>query len=898
MSPKRTLNDRYEFRESEEEIYRFWEESGAFRATADPDRETFVIAIPPPNVTGELHMGHAVNGTLQDVLIRVNRMMGKEALWIPGTDHAGIATQNVVEKRMREEGYSMDEVTREQFIERVWEWKDEYEERITDQLKRLGASCDWSRQRFTMDPDYVRAINEAFVRLYNKGLIYQGKYIINWCVRCGTSLSDLEVEHREVDGHLWYMNYPIKGEDDHITVATTRPETMLGDTAVAVHPSDDRYKDLHGKTAILPLRDREIPIIADSFVDSSFGTGAVKVTPAHDENDYECGRRNDLDVIQVINEDGRMTEQAGQPFAGMNRIECRQAVVNALEQQEILEKTEAYDLNQSICYRCDTVLEPYLSNQWFVKMEPLAEPAIESGEEGVPQFVPERWQDVYMDWLENTRDWCISRQLWWGHQIPVWYCQQCGADMASVGQPNSCDQCGGHTFEQETDVLDTWFSSALWPFATLGWPDQTSDMETFFPTDVLVTARDIIYLWVARMVFTSLEFLNTEPFEDVYINPTILNPDGKRMSKSLGTGIDPIELIDEVGADATRFGLVHMTTGMQDIRFSPDKIQDSRNLVTKLWNAFRLVYVKLDEDETVPAELPDEDELRSEDRWILSRHNRCIRATRENIDEYQFSDLAHDFYHYFWDEFCDWYLEWTKPRLERDDEERRRVLAVLNHLFKEILKLVHPVMPYVTEELWQKLRNIQEEPIEEALINASYPVVSEQRLNEDLERDIEILQETASGVRSVRNQMNISPAETLDTRLSTGDEDLRDRLERHTVLLREAANVGDVEVGMDLEKPSRSAAFVREGVEGYVLLEDVLDPEEEVDRLEKQVSDVREDLEQVEEKLANDDFVENAPEDVVQRERDRRDELTDDLEKLEANLADWSEQLSGNVPAS
>ncbi len=896
MSSKRTLDDRYDFQTSESEIYEFWEQKGAFRAMARPERETFVIAIPPPNVTGELHMGHAVNGTLQDLLIRFNRMQGKEALWIPGTDHAGIATQNVVEKRMREEGYSMDEVTREEFIERVWEWKDEYEGRITDQLKRLGASCDWSRQRFTMDPDYVRAINEAFVRLYEKGLIYQGKYIINWCVRCGTSLSDLEVERREVDGHLWYMQYPIKGEDDHITVATTRPETMLGDTAVAVHPSDDRYKDLHGKTAILPLQDREIPIIADSFVDSSFGTGAVKVTPAHDENDYECGRRNDLGVIQVIDEDGRMTDEAGQPFSGMNRFECRQAVVNALEQQEILEKTEDYDLNQSVCYRCDTVLEPYLSNQWFVKMDPLAEPAIESGEEGVPQFVPDRWQDVYMDWLENTRDWCISRQLWWGHQIPIWYCQQCGEHTASVGQPDRCQECEGVGFEQETDVLDTWFSSALWPFATLGWPDQTTDMEAFFPTDVLVTARDIIYLWVARMVITSLEFLNTEPFEDVYINPTILNPEGKRMSKSLGTGIDPIELIEEVGADATRFGLVHMTTGMQDIRFSPDKIEDSRNLVTKLWNAFRLFYVKLDEDETISSELPPDDELRSEDRWILSRHNRCLEAMLENVKEYQFSDLADDFYHYFWDEFCDWYLEWTKSRLESDDEEeRQQVLAVLNHLFRDILKMVHPMMPFVSEELWQKIRTVQEEPIQEALINAEYPAVSEDRLDDELERDIELVQETASGVRSVRNQMNISPGETLDVCLSTDDEERSDRLSRHESLLKQAANVGDVEIDADVEKPPRSAAFVREGVEGYVLLEEVLDPEEEVERLEKQVSDVSERLENVEEKLDNDEFVENAPEEVVQRERDQRDDLVDELQKLKENLADWSEQLTEDV---
>ena len=887
------LDQRYDFEESEERLYEFWQNRGDFRATADPDSETFVVAIPPPNVTGELHMGHAVNSTLQDVLVRANRMMGKEALWIPGTDHAGIATQNVVEKRMREEGYSMEDVDREQFIDRVWEWKDEYEGRITDQLKRLGASCDWSRQRFTMDPDYVRAINEAFVRLYEKGLIYQGNYIINWCVRCGTSLSDLEVEHREVDGHLWYMNYPIKGEDDHITVATTRPETMLGDTAVAVHPGDERYKEHHGKTAILPIQDREIPIIADHFVDSSFGTGAVKVTPAHDENDYECGRRNDLEVIQVIDEDGRMTDEAGQPFAGMNRFECRQAVVNTLEQQEILEKTEEYDLNQSICYRCDTVLEPYLSNQWFVKMEPLAEKAIESAENGVPEFFPDRWEDVYMDWLENSRDWCISRQLWWGHQIPVWYCEECGEHTASVGQPDEdCSNCGHHGFNQETDVLDTWFSSALWPFATLGWPDQTRDLEAFYPTDVLVTARDIIYLWVARMVITSLEFLNTEPFDDVYINPTILTPDGERMSKSLGTGIDPIELIEDVGADATRFGLVHMTTGKQDIRFSPDKIEESRNLVTKIWNAFRLFYMNIEDGETLSDELPPADQLNSEDRWILSCHHRCREDLREALDDYQFSDIAHVFYHHFWDDVCDWYLEWAKPRLEGDDEQdRETALTVLNVLFQNLLKLLHPVMPFVTEELWQKLTDVQDGEIEAAIINASYPEVEASWIDEQLERDIEVIQNVAGGVRSIRNEMNISPNQALDVRLSTDSEEMTERILRNQKLLTEAANIDSVEVEVDLEKPPRSATFVREDIEGFVPLEDVLDPEDEVERLEKQVEDTSDHLEQVEQKLDNDDFVENAPDDVVQRERDKREELSNELAKLKDNLADWSEQV-------
>ncbi len=889
MPDKNTMENRYDFASSETEIYEFWEENNLFRAEASSDDDPYVIMIPPPNVTGELHMGHAVNTTLQDLLVRAHRMMGHETLWLPGTDHAGIATQNVVEKQLKEEGLSREDLSREEFLEHVWDWKEEYEQKITDQLKHLGASCDWSRKRFTMDEDYIKAINEAFIRLYEEGLIYRGKYIINWCVRCGTSLSDLEVEHEEVDGKLWHIRYPVKGEENTLTVATTRPETMLGDTAVAVHPGDDRYEFDHGKTVILPIQNRPIPVIADHFVDSSFGTGAVKVTPAHDENDYRCAERNDLDRIQVIDKDGRMTAKAGEEFEGMARFECREAVVEKLEDEGYLEKVEDYTVNQSLCYRCDTVLEPYLSNQWFVDMDPLAEPAIELGENGTPQFHPERWQEVYLDWLRDTRDWCISRQLWWGHKIPIWYCQECGEHTASVEEPDEpCEECDSTTFEQETDVLDTWFSSALWPFATLGWPEETADLEKFYPTDTLVTARDIIYLWVARMVITGLEFLDREPFEDVYINPTILNPEGRRMSKSLGTGIDPLRVVEDVGADATRFGLTLMTTGAQDIRFSPDKIEESRNLVTKMWNSFRLFFVNLDEGEKVPEDLPPETELQPEDHWILSRHNRCRKVMKQSLENFQFSDLANEFYHHFWDEFCDWYLEWAKNRLEADDgEERRNVLAVLNYLYRGIFRLIHPVTPFVTEELWQKLRTVQEKDAPESIMDLSYPVCDEDLINNDIEFSMDHIQEVVRGIREVRNRMNISPAEQVPARISPGNQETTNQLKQYRDLICRAAGVKEIAIGTDLDKPPRSAAFVRDGIEGYVPLDDLIDRDQEVERLENELEEALSELEHVKTKLDNTEFVENAPDEIVQQEVDRRDELSEKVQKLKENLSDW-----------
>lgn len=891
MDEQPGLPERYDFEASEPEVYSFWEDNQYFQADAESDKESFVVMIPPPNVTGSLHMGHAVNGTLQDVLVRFHRMDGKEALWVPGTDHAGIATQNVVEKQLQEEGITRHDLSREAFLEKVWDWKEKYENRITGQLKRIGASCDWSRQRFTMDEGYIDAINEAFIRLYEQDLIYRDEYIIHWCPRCETSLSNLEVEHEETQGKLWYINYPlVNGDGRTLTVATTRPETMLGDTGVAVHPEDDRFADLQGKSVLLPLRNKEIPIVADDFVDHTFGAGAVKVTPAHDEADYACAERNGLEVIQIIDSAGNMTAEAGAKYAGMDRFECREQVVEDLREEGYLEKIEDYDLTQNICYRCDTVLEPYLSTQWFVDMEPLADSAIQAGRENRPQFYPERWQDVYIEWLEDTPDWCISRQLWWGHQIPIWFCENCNETIGSIEEPSECENCGGVEFVQESDVLDTWFSSALWPFATLGWPGDTADLEKFYPTDTLVTARDIIHLWVARMVFTGLEFLGEEPFDDVYINPTILNPEGRRMSKSLGTGIDPLEVIDDVGADATRFGLTRMTTGTQDVKFSPQKIEESRNLVTKVWNAFRLFYQRVEEKEELPRTLPDPGEVAREDRWILSRHNRCIRDMREALDTYQFSDVASTFYHHFWDEFCDWYLEWVKERLDGGDErEREQALTLLNYLFQSQLRLLHPMMPFVTEELWQNLRTCQVEDISESIMIAPYPDVDEKWMDDKLDREIGAVQETVRGVRSIRNRMNISPHQTLDAFIAPEREETAEWIRRNRDLIEKAAETGKLAVDTDLEKPEKSGAFVREGIEGYVPLADVIDVDAEIRRLEDQLDETESELEHVTAKLENEDFVRKAPDDVVQRERDRKENLQEERRALKENLADWKE---------
>jgi valyl-tRNA synthetase len=884
-------------------IYALWEKAGAFRADPASAREPYVIVIPPPNVTGSLHMGHAVNNALQDLLIRWKRMQGRETCWIPGTDHAGIATQNVVEKELKKEGKSRWDLGREAFLQRVWAWKEQYGNTILHQLRKLGCSCDWSRTRFTMDDGYSRAVRTAFKRLYDKGLIYRGKYIINWCPRCLTALSDIEVEHEKRKGSLWHLRYPLEGAPGHIVVATTRPETMLGDTAVAVNPEDPRYKALLWKTVRLPLMDRSIPVAADPFVDPAFGTGAVKVTPAHDLNDYEAGLRLKLPVVVVIDEKGKMNENAG-AFAGLDRFECRKKVVDALAGQGLLEKTEDYEVPVGTCYRCHTVIEPYLSEQWFVKMKPLAEPAIRAAREGRLRFLPERWTKVYLDWLENTRDWCISRQIWWGHRIPVWTCAKCGKAEAHVEPPRTCASChrlaatdqttrlipkGGvrdpHTeLAQDPDVLDTWFSSALWPFATLGWPDDTPDLKRFYPTQALVTGRDIIYLWVARMVMTGLEFLGKEPYADVFINPTIQNPEGKRMSKSLGTGIDPLGLIDEFGADATRFGLLWQVTDTQDLRFREERIEEARHFANKLWNAARFVMMSAaGGGKAAAAGAPAADE----DRWILSRTQTVIDGVTRALDQYRFGEAAQTLYQFLWHEYCDWYIEMVKPRLAPDAPGRAAAVATLVRALDAALKLLHPFMPFVTEAVWQRLREAGlTAPQDGALLmQAAWPRADQSLMDVRLERDLDRLAiETTRGIRDIRNKQNIPRVKRLPATVLVSNADDEKSLRRFEPMIQNLSGTSSLLIGMNLQRPPRSATHVSSSVTVHVPLEGLIDIEKERKRIQCDLAKVTQQLAGVHAKLSRPDFAGKAPPEVVEKERARARELEEQKMKLEEAL--------------
>ncbi|HMA60856.1 MAG TPA: valine--tRNA ligase, partial [Halanaerobiales bacterium] len=658
------LPKNYDPNKVEDKWYDYWMENGLFEAEVDRSKEPFSIVMPPPNITGQLHMGHALDNTLQDILTRWKRMKSFASLWLPGTDHASIATEVKVVDKLRKEGIDKDELGREGFLDKAWEWKDEYGNRITNQLKKMGSSCDWSRERFTMDEGCSEAVKEVFIQLYEKGLIYQGDYIVNWCPSCHTTLSDVEVEHEEHEGKLYYIKYPIKDSDEFITVATTRPETMLGDTAIAVNPSDERYKDLVGETVILPLMEREIPVIADPFVDSGFGTGMVKVTPAHDPNDFDMGERNDLEVVKVIDEDANMTEVTGK-YAGMDRYECREEVIKDLKEQDLLVKIDEHEHSVGQCYRCDTVIEPLVSKQWFVKMEPLAEPAIAAVKEGDIKFIPERFSKVYLNWMENIKDWCISRQLWWGHRIPVWYCQDCGEVIVRREEPNECPNCGSSDLKQDEDVLDTWFSSALWPFSTMGWPEETEDLDFFYPTDVLVTGRDIIFFWVARMIFMGLEFMDEVPFDDVYVHGLIRDAQGRKMSKSLGNGIDPIEVIEEYGADALRFTLITGNTPGSDMRFREERLEASRNFANKIWNASRFILMNLEDFDY--SSIKEEDlKLNLADKWMLSRTNEVTQKIDDAMERYSFGEMSKSLYDFIWNEYCDWYIEILKERLYQD----------------------------------------------------------------------------------------------------------------------------------------------------------------------------------------------------------------------------------------
>ena len=861
---------RFDPKEAEPRIYKVWEEAGRFRADPESSKEPFTMVIPPPNVTGSLHIGHALNNTIQDILARWKRLEGFEVLWLPGTDHAGIATQAQVEKALKkDERKTRWDLGREEFLKRVWAWKEKYGATILNQLRRLGSSCDWSRTRFTMDEAYSRAIRHVFVSLFKKGLIYRGLAIVNWCPSCLTALSDLEVEKPEEPppGKLWHIRYPVKGAPGQfVTVATTRPETMLGDTGVAVNPKDERYAALVGKTLVLPLVNREIPVVADAFVEASFGSGAVKVTPAHDPNDFECGKRAGLKAIVVMDPKGAMNENAG-AYRGLDRFEARKKIVEDLDAQGLLAKTEEHPTPVGTCYRCHTVIEPYLSEQWFVAMKTLAAPAVAAVKGGDVRFVPDRWSKVYLDWMENIRDWCISRQIWWGHRIPVWYCPSKHVTCAAE-TPTSCLTCGSKELVQDEDVLDTWFSSALWPFATLGWPDETPDLEKFYPGQVLVTSRDIINLWVARMITSGLEFRGEKPFSDVIIHATIMTDDGKRMSKSLGTGVDPLELIDVYGADPLRFALAWSTRGTQDLRFgkrlATQRVEMARNFVTKLWNASRFVTQKNPAlSGAAPAGAAE-----IADRWILSRLSTTIDAVSGALERYEFGEAAETLYKFVWDDFCDWYIELSK---KREDAWANHTLAAV---VDASLRLLHPFIPFVTEEIWQKAGRPG------SIMEAAWPEAGPR--DEALEKRMSLVFDVVRAVRDVRMRNNISPKVALDVVVSSKDAAI---IKEGADVVRAQANVGELTIGADLPKPRFSATAASTSFTLYVPLEGKIVVAEEVERTKKEIDSVKGQIAQAEKQLSNEEFRKRKPELAAEIEEKLKG-LRSRLAELEAHLKD------------
>jgi len=856
----------YEPGQVENKWYEYWRENNYFAPRPDLEGKAFSIVMPPPNVTGSLHLGHALDNTLQDILTRWRRMQGYNALWLPGTDHAGIATQARVEEALAREGLNKYELGREKFLERVWEWKHLYGNRITQQLSLMGSSCDWSRERFTMDEGCSRAVREVFVNLYEKGLIYQGDYIINWCPRCHTAISDIEVEHEDSDGHLWHIRYPLEGEDEFIVVATTRPETMLGDTGVAVHPDDERYQHLIGKKILLPLMNRVIPVFADDYVDKEFGTGAVKVTPAHDPNDFDMGLRHGVEQIAVIDKYGFMNENAG-PYQGLDRYACRLQVVKDLEAQGYLLKVEEHRHAVGHCQRCDTVIEPLVSTQWFVKMKPLAEPAIQKVLDGEIKFIPERFTRIYINWMENIRDWCISRQLWWGHRIPVWYCQECGEIICSKEDPNHCPNCESAELKQDEDVLDTWFSSALWPFSTLGWPDKTRDLDFFYPTTVLVTGRDIIFFWVARMIFSGIEHMGEVPFYDVNIHGLILDAQGRKMSKSLNNGIDPIEVIEKFGADTLRFSLITGVTPGNDVRFHWDKVENTRNFANKIWNASRFVLMNMEGFEAIK---PGLEELSLADRWILSRLQLTIAEVTNLLDKYDLGEAARRLYEFIWDEFCDWYIELAKPRLVNQDNPRERLVVqnVLRDVLVDILRLLHPFMPFITEEIYQFL------PAHSATIMLDpWPESKEELIWLAEVEQMQQLMQAIRALRNIRSEFNINPSILIKAIMVVPDEVRRQVFMDNQAIIKQMARLEQLELLYELEKkPEQAVSALLSLAEIYVPLEGIIDVEKEIQRLQKELKAAESDLQKAENKLNNQKFLSKAPPEVIEKERSKAGE--------------------------
>ncbi len=861
---QKELAKQYEPAEAEERLYKWWMESGFFRPSGDATKPPYTIMMPPPNITGQLHMGHAFPYTMQDILIRWRRMQGYDTLWLPGTDHASIATEARIVEAMAKEGLTKDDIGREGFLERAWQWNETYGGRITEQLKKLGFSCDWERQRFTMDEGCNRAVNRVFCDLYEKGLIYRGERIINWCSHCLTSISDAEVEYEEKEGHFWHLRYPLAdGSGKYLTLATTRPETMLGDTAVAVHPEDPRYQAFIGKSVILPVVGKEIPVVADSYVEMDFGTGVVKITPAHDPNDFEVGLRHNLPVLNVMTDEGKMNENAGQ-YAGFDRYECRKALVAELERQGFLEKVEPTRHNVGSCYRCDTVVEPRVSLQWFVKMKPLAEPAIETVRKGETRMVPERFTKTYFNWMENIKDWCISRQLWWGHRIPVWYCAECGEMTVAAEAPCACGKCGG-SITQDPDTLDTWFSSALWPFSTLGWPENTADFARYYPTSTLVTAYDIIFFWVARMIFSGLAYTGKTPFDTVLFSGIVRDAQGRKMSKSLGNGIDPLEVIAQFGADALRFSLITGNSPGNDVRLSDEKVGASRNFANKLWNASRFIRMNLGETERAFA-LPSAQSRAPEDGWILSRLNRLIGEVTENLEKFELGIALQKIYDFLWDDFCDWYIELSKPRLQGGGEAADAARGVLVYTLERTLRLLHPFMPFVTEEVWQSLPHDGM-----SVMLAPWPEFDPALASPEDEMRTEILLAAIRAVRSRRAEMNVPPGRRAKLYVESVSPELFRAGEEFFRRLAGASAVEPVEKGFDLEGAVR---VITPDCRITIPLGDLVDLEAERARLRKELEAAEKQIAAVQAKLSNEGFLAKAPENVVaaQREALRRAE--------------------------
>jgi valyl-tRNA synthetase len=869
------LDKVYDPQRIEEKWYQYWEKHGFFHAQADGAKPSYCIVIPPPNVTGSLHMGHALNNTLQDILVRFKRMDGFDALWMPGTDHAGIATQNVVERQLASEGLDRHALGREAFIQRVWQWKAASGGHIIIQLKRLGCSCDWSRERFTMDEGLSRAVREVFVRLYEEGLIYQGDYIINWCPRCQTALADLEVEHEATDGHLYYIKYPRADGDGAVTVATTRPETLLGDTAVAVNPKDKRYRQYHGATLSLPVLGRSIPVIADAYVSLEFGTGALKITPAHDFNDFEVARRHELPAVKVIDEAGRMTAAAGK-YQGMDRFACRTQILEDLKADGLLAKVEPYTVPVGHCYRCKTVVEPLVSKQWFVAVKTLADAALAAVADGRTRLIPPNWDKSYYDWMTNIRDWCISRQIWWGHRIPAWTCAQCGQVIVSREDPDRCP-CGGG-LRQETDVLDTWFSSALWPFSTLGWPEQTPELRLFYPTSVLVTAFDILFFWVARMMMMGIHFMHEVPFREVYIHALVRDPEGQKMSKSKGNVIDPLELMDQYGTDAFRFSLAAFAAMGRDVRLSAERIAGYRNFANKVWNACRFTLMNLEGfDRAAPA---DDLPLTTVEAWIMSRLQQVIQETRARLDSYEFDQAAHTLYQFIWHEFCDWYLELIKPQLYDKENlaARRHCQAVLLKVLSAILRLLHPFMPFITEEIWQKLPGVQG-----SVMVAPYPQPDSGLHNPEAEAELELLMATITAIRNIRGEMNVPPATQVEVFLHSREARPLEALSRQAAAIQILARVRELHCNADGGPPAAAAKAIVDAVEIFIPLTGIIDFQEEAKRLDRELEKLTKEVSQAQRKMENADFLAKAPAEVVAKEQAKLQAQTEKLTKLKTH---------------